>query len=128
VISFNHKVDVKTAKKLVQIFLEVIAAPNYEVEALKILKTKKNLRVLKLKVKPQAKYSVVSIDGGVLIQTEDKLLYNKLEVVTKTKPTKAQMKDLIFAFKVVKYVRSNAIVVAKNGIALGIGGGQVNRI
>jgi phosphoribosylaminoimidazolecarboxamide formyltransferase/IMP cyclohydrolase len=86
------------------------------------------LRVIEFTNKPQDKYSILSVDGGLLVQSEDNMLYEKLNVVTKKQPTEKEMKDLIFAFKVVKYVKSNAIVVANNGVALGIGGGQVNRI
>ena len=71
---------------------------------------------------------MVTVDGGILVQEEDKKLIEELKVVTEKKPTEEEMKDLIFGMKVVKYVKSNAIVVAKDGVALGIGGGQVNRI
>ena len=128
IVAFNQKVSVKTANEMSKIFLEVVIAPNYEPEALKILKQKKSLRVLKFNMKPQNKYAMVSVDGGLLVQSEDNKLYEELKVVTNKKPTQKQMEDLLFAFKVVKYVKSNAIVVAHNGVALGIGGGQVNRI
>jgi phosphoribosylaminoimidazolecarboxamide formyltransferase/IMP cyclohydrolase len=128
IVSFNQKVDAQTASELVKIFLEVIAAPEYDQQALEILKTKKNLRVIKFNTKPKNKFSFVSIDGGVLVQTEDNQLIDNMKVVTKKQPTEQQMKDLIFALRVVKFVKSNAIVVANNGVAVGIGGGQVNRI
>jgi phosphoribosylaminoimidazolecarboxamide formyltransferase/IMP cyclohydrolase len=128
IVAFNKKVTIKTAKEMSKIFLEVIVAPGYDSEALAILKQKKNLRVLKFTTKPQNKHTLVSVDGGLLVQSEDNKLYESLKVVTSKKPTKKEMEDLLFAFKVVKYVKSNAIVVAHNGVALGIGGGQVNRI
>ncbi|MEW8957429.1 MAG: bifunctional phosphoribosylaminoimidazolecarboxamide formyltransferase/IMP cyclohydrolase, partial [Clostridium sp.] len=128
IVAFNHIVDEETAKKLREIFLEVIIANDFTEEALEILKSKKNLRVIKCMNKPKAKNYMVSVDGGILIQDEDKGLIHSVEVVTEKEPNKEEMDDLIFAMKVVKYVKSNAIVVAKNGMALGIGGGQVNRI
>ena len=128
IVAFNRKVDKKTAEEMVKIFLEVIAAPEYDEDALEVLKTKKNLRVLKVNKKPQDDRYMVTVDGGILVQEEDKKLIDEIKVVTEKEPTEEEMKDLLFGMKVVKYVKSNAIVVAHNGIALGIGGGQVNRI
>ena len=128
IVAFNRKVDKKTAEEMVKIFLEVIAAPEYDEDALEVLKTKKNLRVLKVNKKPQDDRYLVTVDGGILVQEEDKKLIDEIKVVTEKEPTEEEMKDLLFGMKVVKYVKSNAIVVAHNGIALGIGGGQVNRI
>ena len=128
IVAINRPVDVETAKEMSKIFLEVIIAPDYTEEALEVLKAKKNLRVLKCAVKPSNKNYMVSVDGGILVQEEDKTLVGELNVVTKKKPTDKEMKDMLFAMKVVKYVKSNAIVVAKDNMAVGIGGGQVNRI
>lgn len=128
IVAFNRKVDKATAEEMVKIFLEVIAAPAYDEDALEVLKTKKNLRVLKIHQKPQDSRYMVTVDGGILVQEEDKKLIDEIKVVTEKKPTEEEMKDLLFGMKVVKYVKSNAIVVAHDGIALGIGGGQVNRI
>ncbi|MBN1044733.1 bifunctional phosphoribosylaminoimidazolecarboxamide formyltransferase/IMP cyclohydrolase PurH [Clostridium botulinum] len=128
IIGFNRKVDKKTAQEMVKIFLEVIAAPDYDEDALEVLKTKKNLRVLKFHNTPKAEKCMVTVDGAILVQDEDNKLIDEIKVVTEKKPSDEEMKDLLFGMKVVKYVKSNAIVVAHNGIALGIGGGQVNRI
>lgn len=128
IVAFNRKVDKKTAEEMVKIFLEVIAAPEYDEDALEVLKTKKNLRVLKFNNTPKADKCMVTVDGAMLVQQEDSKLIEEIKVVTEVKPTDEEMKDLLFGMKVVKYVKSNAIVVAHNGIALGIGGGQVNRI
>ena len=128
IVAFNRKVDKATAEEMVKIFLEVVAAPDYDEDALEVLKTKKNLRVLKIHQKPQDSRYMVTVDGGILVQEEDKKLIDEIKVVTEKKPTEEEMKDLLFGMKVVKYVKSNAIVVAHDGIALGIGGGQVNRI
>ena len=128
IVAFNRKVDKKTAEEMVKIFLEVIAAPDYDDDALEVLKTKKNLRVLKFHNTPKAEKYMVTVDGAMLVQEEDKKLIDEIKVVTEKKPTEEEMKDLLFGMKVVKYVKSNAIVVANNEVALGIGGGQVNRI
>ena len=128
IIGFNRKVDKKTAEEMVKIFLEVIAAPDYDDDALEILKTKKNLRVLKFHNTPKAEKYMVTVDGAILVQEEDKKLIDEIKVVTEKTPTDEEMKDLLFGMKVVKYVKSNAIVTANNGVAVGIGGGQVNRI
>lgn len=128
IVAFNRKVDKKTAEEMVKIFLEVIAAPEYDEDALEVLKTKKNLRVLKINNTPKDDKYMVTVDGAMLVQEEDKKLYDEIKVVTEKQPTEEEMRDLIFGMKAVKYVKSNAIVVAHNGIALGIGGGQVNRI
>ncbi len=128
IVSFNRKLDKKTAEEMTKIFLEVVLAPEYEPEALEILKTKKNLIVLKFNSLPKDEKYMVTVDGGILVQEEDKKLYESLNVVTEKQPTEKEMKDLIFAMKCVKYVKSNAIVVANDGVALGIGGGQVNRV
>ena len=128
IIGFNRKVDKKAAEEMVKIFLEVIAAPDYDDDALEILKTKKNLRVLKFQNTPKAEKYMVTVDGAMLVQEEDKKLIDEIKVVTEKTPTDEEMKDLLFGMKVVKYVKSNAIVTAHNGVAVGIGGGQVNRI
>ncbi|WP_294156257.1 bifunctional phosphoribosylaminoimidazolecarboxamide formyltransferase/IMP cyclohydrolase [uncultured Clostridium sp.] len=128
IIGFNRKVDKKTAEEMVKIFLEVIAAPDYDDDALEVLKTKKNLRVLKFHNTPKAEKYMVTVDGAMLVQEEDRKLIDEIKVVTEKAPTDEEMKDLLFGMKVVKYVKSNAIVTAHNGVAVGIGGGQVNRI
>ena len=97
-------------------------------DALEVLRTKKNLRVIKCKNTPQAKNYMVTVDGGILVQGEDNKLANEYKVVTEKEPTEMELRDMIFGMKVVKYVKSNAIVVVKDGVATGIGGGQVNRI
>ena len=128
IIGFNRKVDKKTAEEMVKIFLEVVAAPDYDDDALEVLKSKKNLRVLKFNNVPKAEKYMVTVDGAMLVQEEDRKLVDEVKVVTEKVPTDEEMKDLLFGMKVVKYVKSNAIVTAHNGVAVGIGGGQVNRI
>lgn len=133
IISFNHEVDAPTAQKMKELFLEVIVAPSYTEEALQILKTKKNLRLLELpdiSHKPTVQFEFKSAGGGFLLQESDitDIAAETHTVVTQSAPTDDEMRDLIFAMKVVRHVKSNAIVTAKNGRTLGIGGGQVSRI
>lgn len=128
IVAINRKLDKKTALEMIKIFLEVVAAPDFDEDALEVLRTKKNLRVLKMNKKPVNNKYVVSVDGGILVQDEDNKFINSLDVVTKKVPTAEEIESLKFAMKVVKYVKSNAIVVAKGQKAVGIGGGEVNRI
>ncbi|QGU95473.1 bifunctional phosphoribosylaminoimidazolecarboxamide formyltransferase/IMP cyclohydrolase [Clostridium bovifaecis] len=128
IVALNRKVDKNTAEKMAAIFLEIVIAPDYDEDALEVLRSKKNLRVVKCSVKPEDNFNIAKVDGGILVQSEDTLFAEKIDVVTNRKPSEEEMKNLIFAMKICKYVKSNAIVVAKDGMAVGIGGGQVNRI
>lgn len=128
IVSFNSAVDERTAKELNKTFLEIIMAKDFTEEALKILKTKNNLRIIKYKAKPNDKINLVKVDGGILVQDEDNSLFEDYEIVTEKKPSEEEMKNLIFGMKVVKYAKSNAIVVVKDFMAKGIGSGQTNRI
>ena len=128
IVAFNSAVDEKTAKELNKIFLEIVIARDFTEEALKILKTKNNLRIIKYKTKPNDKINLVKVDGGILVQDEDNLLSEDYKIVTEKKPSEEEMKNLIFGMKVVKYAKSNAIVVVKDFMAKGIGSGQTNRI
>ena len=128
IVAFNRKVDKKTAEEMVKIFLEIVIAPDFDSDALEVLKTKKNLRVIKCNTKPEDNFNIAKVDGAILVQSEDKLFAEKMEVVTDKKPTEEELKELTFAMKVCKYTKSNAIVVSKGYVAIGIGGGQVNRI
>lgn len=128
IVAINREVDEETALEMSKIFLEVVAAPSFTNEALEVLKKKKNLRVIKCNEKPNSKKFMVTVDGGILIQKEDLKLKNEMNVVTKKHPTESELRDMEFGMKVVKYVKSNAIVAIKDGVAIGIGGGQVNRI
>lgn len=128
IVAFNCTVDEASAKELVKIFLEIVIAEDFTPEALNILKTKNNLRVIKYKTSTSDKINIVKTDGGLLVQDEDNDFADDYKVVTNKKPTEEEMKNLIFAMKVVKYAKSNAIVVAKDFMAKGIGSGQTNRI
>lgn len=128
IVAFNKEVDEDTAKELVKIFLEIVIAPDFTKEALSVLKTKNNLRVIKYKSKPKDKINLVKVDGAILVQDEDLVFSEDFEFVTNKKPTDEEMKNLIFGMKVVKYAKSNAIVAVKDRMAKGIGSGQTNRI
>jgi phosphoribosylaminoimidazolecarboxamide formyltransferase/IMP cyclohydrolase len=132
IVGFNRPVDVATAKVLSKSgFLECILAPGYNAEALTLLMIKKNLRLLELPIKARVKnVDFKKIDGGILIQEEDVKDFKKedLRVVTKRKPSKKEMEALLFAWKVVKHVKSNAIVLADGCETVGIGMGQTSRV
>lgn len=135
IIGLNEPVTKEIAEHAVQIFFEVIVAPDFTEEALEILKTKKNLRLVKIPVsfieyRQAQKYTIKDLPFGTLIQDADKaeLTTDNFKVATTNKPTEKQIEDMIFAWKVVKHVGSNAIVVAKDLRTIGIGMGQTSRI
>ena len=130
IVAVNYKIDKKTAQEMVKIFLEIVAAPDFDDEALEILKTKKNLRVLKLKNLDarEAKYDIKYLEGEVLVQELNTKMIDEIKVVTEKAPTAEQISDMEFGMRVVKYVKSNAICIVKNGVTLAIGGGQTSRV
>jgi len=129
VIGFNKRVDAATAEEVAKLFAEAVAAPDYDPEALAILKAKKNLRLIKVQSRPDAKV-VRSIEGGFLVQTADthRLAPRSAKVVTTRAPTDSEWDALEFAWKVVKHVKSNAIVYARPGQIVGVGAGQMSRV
>jgi len=129
VLAFNRTVDAETAGEIVKTFIEAIAAPEFEAGALEILAAKKNLRLVKVKAVEDA-FVVKGISGGFLVQTPD---YAKLDratakVVTERQPTEEEWRGLAFGWKVVKHVKSNAIVYAREGQLLSAGAGQMSRV
>lgn len=131
IVAFNGKIEKGLAEKLKELFLEVIVSPEIEEEALKVLSSKKNLRVLSLKIQKERKgFDYKRVSGGFLIQEweEHQEKFDDFKVVTKKSPTELQWKDLIFAWKVVKNIKSNGILFAKNLQTLGIGSGQTSRV
>ena len=128
IVACTTTVDAATAAKLGELFLEVVVAPNFENEALEILKMKKNLRIIKLTKAPLEPCEYIAVDGGLLVQQSDRKLLEKWEVVTKTSPAAEDIQDMIFGMRAVTFVKSNAIIIVKEQAATGIGGGQVNRI
>jgi phosphoribosylaminoimidazolecarboxamide formyltransferase/IMP cyclohydrolase len=132
IIALNTELDAATAQEIQNLFVEVIIAPQVSEEARAILCTKKNLRIL---VAPKSnnlydRFMYKSIQGGMLIQENDiiDIKPENLTVVTTKAPTPEQLKDMLFAFKVCKHVKSNAIVLASNQATIGIGAGQMSRI
>jgi phosphoribosylaminoimidazolecarboxamide formyltransferase/IMP cyclohydrolase len=128
IVACTTTLDAATATKLGELFLEIVAAPDFESDALEILKRKKNLRILKLTHTPAESHEYIAVDGGLLVQQSDRVLFEKWELVTKAEPTAVDIPDMIFGMRAVTFVKSNAIMIVKNEAATGIGGGQVNRI
>lgn len=132
IVVLNRTCSKEIAAHIADVFVEVIVAPDYTEEALRILQKKLNLRVLQIKSlsKSQQKYKFKYIDGGMLLQTSDDktITANDLKIVTKIKPSQEQIADLLFAWKVVKHVKSNAIVIVNDKTTLGVGCGQVSRV
>lgn len=129
IVAVNGKVDKETAEKMHSIFLEIILAIDYDEEALEILTKKKNLRIYKLSEKNNNhEQQIKSVRGGILVQEFNEKLADEYESVTEKKVDESQQKDIEFGLKVVKHVKSNAIVVVKDRQTLGIGAGQMNRI
>lgn len=129
IVALNKEVDSKTADELKKIFLEIVIAPSFTNEALEILKSKKNLRVIKCNIKKsQDKLEYVKVDGGLLVQETNSKMIDEMNIVTEKVPTEQEKSDMVLGMKVVKYVKSNAIVVVKDGMAIGVGTGQTNRI
>ena len=133
VIAVNRRLDAAAARKIVEIFTEVIIAPEADDEALAIVAAKKNLRLLIAGALPDPRaptLSVRSVAGGLLVQDRDNGVLDEaaLKIVTKRAPTKAELADLSFAWRVCKHVKSNAIVYVKDGATVGIGAGQMSRV
>ncbi|ARI78586.1 bifunctional phosphoribosylaminoimidazolecarboxamide formyltransferase/IMP cyclohydrolase [Halobacillus mangrovi] len=132
IVALNREVDADTAAKLKEIFLEIIIAPSFSQEALDLLTKKKNLRLLTVDMKkPEAQtHKLTSVGGGLLVQDTDEGSLDdvELEVATDREPSEQELHDLKLGWKVVKHVKSNAIVVAKGDRTLGVGAGQMNRV
>jgi phosphoribosylaminoimidazolecarboxamide formyltransferase / IMP cyclohydrolase len=132
IIAVNQSLDINTARAMDAIFSEIIIAPDFTEEAIQLLTKKANRRLIRLKkpVKSTSTNLVRSIFGGILVQQADRLevLDNELKIVTDRKPTTQELIDLTFAWKIVKHVKSNAIVFVKDGQTLGIGNGQTSRV
>lgn len=131
IVAFNRPVDAEAARKVNEIFTEVIVAPDFDDEALEIFRTKKNLRVLQVEpaeISNAPEYKQIS--GGMLVQDRDvyRVAENDLKIVTQRKPGEEEIRALLFAWKVCKHVKSNAIVFANESQTVGVGAGQMNRI
>lgn len=132
IVVCNREITEDMANEMKEIFLEVIVAPSYSEKALEILKVKPNLRILLLPSitvkQPKGAYDIKKINGGIILQTIDSELLNEYEIVTNRKPTEKELEDMLFTWKIVKYVKSNGIAIGKDKQSIGIGPGQVNRI
>ncbi|WP_312371200.1 bifunctional phosphoribosylaminoimidazolecarboxamide formyltransferase/IMP cyclohydrolase [Lachnoclostridium sp.] len=134
IVVANREITLAMAEKMKSVFLEVVVAPSYETEALEIFKTKKNIRILELKgieiPQEESAYDLKKVNGGLIVQTIDSklLIEEEVKVVTDRTPSDKEMEDLLFAWKVVKFVKSNGIALAKDKQSIGIGPGQVSRI
>jgi phosphoribosylaminoimidazolecarboxamide formyltransferase/IMP cyclohydrolase len=129
VIGVNRIIDATTADEMAKLFVEAIAAPGFEPAALERFAVKKNLRLVEIKHIPQ-KWVLKNVSGGILLQDNDvrPLQPSDLKVVTKRQPTPEEMRALLFAWKIAKHVKSNAIVYARDGQSVGIGAGQMSRV
>ncbi|MHC1745584.1 MAG: bifunctional phosphoribosylaminoimidazolecarboxamide formyltransferase/IMP cyclohydrolase [Negativicutes bacterium] len=131
IVAVNRVVDAATAAQIGEIFIEAVIAPGFEPEALEILIQKKNIRLLSAQMEQDISklgFDMKRVTGGILVQDYDLPEKTDLQVVTKRTPTDEEMEQLKFAWKVVKHVKSNAIVVAGKDQTLGIGAGQMNRV
>lgn len=130
IIAFNRKVDLATARKAAEPFMECIIAPGYDDDALACFQAKKNLRILEMEISSTAELQIKSVEGGFVVQESDQgaVTAQDLQVVTEKTPSQSEIEDLLFAWKIVKHVKSNAIVTAQNGASIGVGAGQMNRV
>ena len=132
IICANREIDRKTALKMKEIFLEIIIAPSFSEEALEILTEKKNLRLLTVPFAEEKtkEWKLQTVSGGLLVQEEDTFGLENADITipTKRKPTDEEWEALKLAWKVVKHVKSNAIVLAKDNMTIGVGAGQMNRV
>ena len=132
IIAFNQELDGETAKAIVERqFVEVIIAPAISADAIAVVSEKKNVRLLECGMWPDratARLDFKRVNGGLLVQDSDLALYSELTVVTERQPTEQEMKDLLFSWKVSKFVKSNAIVYGKDNMTIGVGAGQMSRV
>jgi phosphoribosylaminoimidazolecarboxamide formyltransferase / IMP cyclohydrolase len=129
IIAFNRPVDGETAEAVSKQFVEVVLAPAFDEAARKVFRAKQNVRLLTVEVAPdQNRLETKRVGGGVLVQTPDNYDVAELRIVTRRDPTKQEMNDLLFAFRVAKFVKSNAIVFCKGGMTLAVGAGQMSRV
>jgi phosphoribosylaminoimidazolecarboxamide formyltransferase/IMP cyclohydrolase len=131
IIAFNRALDATAAEALIQQFVEVVIAPQVSMQARAVLAPKSNVRVLEVAMEPGGNdLDLRRVGGGLLAQTPDLLnvAAADLKLVTKAEPTQAQLQDLLFAWRVAKFVKSNAIVFCKDDMTMGVGAGQMSRV
>ena len=132
IISVNRRLDGATAERMAKLFIEIVAAPSYDDEALAILQRKKNLRILRAAGTVPSQLSIRTVYGGALVQeldnSRDDLEPANWQIVTRNRPDASQLEDLAFAWRVCRHVKSNAIVYAKDRATVGVGAGQMSRV
>lgn len=132
IVAFNETLTMCIAEDLSKMFLEIIIAPDFDEDALTLLSKKKNIRLLQLDttLSVNTKFKVTNVNDGLLVQDADSVMVKEedLKCVTNRKPTPAEIEQLLFAWKAVKHVKSNAIVLAKDFMTVGVGAGQMNRV
>jgi len=128
IVGCSAVIDKACAEEMVKCFLEVIVAPGFTDDALEVFAAKKNLRLITAEISADDDYECMSVAGGLLVQNRDNVLFEKWDIVTKAKPTQAQIDEMAFGMTVAMFAKSNAILVVKNRTAYGIGCGQTNRI
>jgi phosphoribosylaminoimidazolecarboxamide formyltransferase/IMP cyclohydrolase len=128
IVGCSAVIDEAAALEMKKCFLEVIVAPGFTPEALEVFGTKKNLRLVTAEINADEIHDFLSVDGGFLVQTRDDKLFDKWDIVTKTRPTPEQINQMAFGMTMAMFAKSNAILVIKDYAAIGIGSGQTNRI
>ncbi|MGP1587110.1 MAG: bifunctional phosphoribosylaminoimidazolecarboxamide formyltransferase/inosine monophosphate cyclohydrolase [Treponemataceae bacterium] len=128
IVGCSAVIDKIAAEEMVKCFLEVIVAPGFSDEAIEVFASKKNLRLIQASVEAEEYFDSISVDGGLLVQSRDNVLFEKWDIVTKTIPTQEQISQMAFGMTIAMFAKSNAIVVVKDNSAIGIGCGQTNRI
>ena len=132
IIAFNQELDASTAQAIIdRQFVEVIIAPSVAADAMEVVKAKQNVRLLSCgqwSAEPNARFDFKRVNGGLLVQDTDLELLNDMKVVSERQPTEEEMRDLLFSWKVSKFVKSNAIVYGKDGMTIGVGAGQMSRV
>lgn len=132
IIAFNQELDASTAQAIIdRQFVEVIIAPSVSADAVEVVKAKQNVRLLSCgqwSAEPNARFDFKRVNGGLLVQDTDLQLLNDMKVVSERQPTEEELRDLLFSWKVSKFVKSNAIVYGKDGMTIGVGAGQMSRV
>jgi len=132
IIAFNQELDASTAQAIIdRQFVEVIIAPSVSADAVEVVKAKQNVRLLSCgqwSAAPNTRFDFKRVNGGLLVQDTDLQLLNDMKVVSERQPTEEELRDLLFSWKVSKFVKSNAIVYGKDGMTIGVGAGQMSRV
>jgi phosphoribosylaminoimidazolecarboxamide formyltransferase/IMP cyclohydrolase len=130
IVGFNQPLGKEAAEEMKKIFFEVIVAPDYTNEALQVFKKKKNLRIIKMPLGYEEKSDIKTIPGGFVFQEKDTRLkaYKDFELKTSRTPTNNEIKDIELGWKLIKFVKSNGIIIVKDGMLIGVGAGQMSRV